>query len=101
MSVVTPPARKRGSVRRTTSYHSSFPDGPHGNIRILCKGRDLLTGQYPDHCSILSSQTVEFILAPDATLVGITDVTSSRVLDSFVGLRAGKPLRDAAAAHLP
>ena len=43
-SVTGTPDRRPGSVRRTTSIRSSWPDGFEGPLRVECLGRDLLTG---------------------------------------------------------
>jgi hypothetical protein len=40
------PSRRRGSIRRTTTHDCTRPDGLHGPVEVLARGRDLLTPQY-------------------------------------------------------
>jgi hypothetical protein len=42
------PARRPGSVRRTTSIDTRRPDGPHGPLVVDARGRDLRTSGHDD-----------------------------------------------------
>jgi hypothetical protein len=81
----TPP-RAPGSVRRTTTIDTTFPDGLGGRVVIHVRGRDLHT-RPAGETTVLDELAVDLdVDAWAATIVGVDAIISSAPLDALVGL---------------
>jgi hypothetical protein len=95
------PARRPGSVRRTTTHDSLRPDGLLGDVRLTARGRDLQTG-LDGTATVLGTATVEATIrfVPDRLVVAIT-VDPTADLAGLVGVRASSGFRQALDEALP
>jgi hypothetical protein len=89
----TPP-RRAGSVRRTTSVHSTWPGGFAGPFVAVCTGRDLLT-RADGEARTSGSAAVTLTTEADSKVVAAVD---DRTLQALVGVDLGRGFRRAAAA---
>ena len=99
--VVAPPARRPGSVRRTSTMLMSWPDGLGTDLHLEGRARDLLT---PMHGEPHGGQAAGPLRGhrPRARHPGASRPTRRRAgLQRLVGCRAGANLRSAIAQELP
>ena len=88
------PARRPGSVRRTTAITSTRPDGLQGLLRQHGLGRDVVTAADGDASVAAESETHLVTEYTQGMLVRELDVTPAVTgADAFVGARAGGGFR--------
>jgi hypothetical protein len=76
-----------GSVRRTTTVDTAFPDGIGGRVVLRVRGRDLRTGA-AGASDILDELAVDLELEPwSGTIVAVEPAGASPPLDALAGLR--------------
>jgi hypothetical protein len=84
--VQTTPPRTPGSVRRTTTVDSTFPDGIGGRVILRVRGRDLRTAAV-DTPAVLDELAVDLELEPwSGTIVAVDVAVASAALESLAGL---------------
>jgi hypothetical protein len=95
------PARRLGSVRRTTTHESLRPDGLLGPVSVLAQGRDLRTA--PDGAaSIVGAARIELQLSPHRYAISsISAEPSHPGLAALTGVRVAGGFRQAVADALP
>jgi hypothetical protein len=88
------PARRPGSVRRTTAITSTRPDGLQGPLRQHGLGRDVVTTSGGDATVVAESETRVVTDYTQGMLVRELDVTPAVAgAEQFVGARAGGGFR--------
>ena len=93
------PARRPGSVRRTTTIETMWPDGFGQPMAMLGRGRDLLTGDDGD-TRILDTAEVRILASSRREILSIaTDRLDDRA-QALVGVKAGGASRAALGAAL-
>jgi hypothetical protein len=100
------PARRPGSVRRTSSIDVTWPDGRAGKMRLIGRARDAVTpraGGPPCVCVpvVLAEDSFEARLTPDRAIAEIAAEPPRPELAGVVGARAGGGLRQAMEAAVP
>lgn len=95
------PARRPGSVRRTTTHETTRPEGIEGPVWLVARGRDLLTDA-TGTAVVLDEATVE-ITAPfrDGVLARITVAPALPRVETLVGRSAYAGFRRAIDELLP
>jgi Protein of unknown function (DUF2889) len=83
----TPP-RRAGSLRRTTTHDCTRPEGLHGPVFILARGRDLLTAQSGTAEVLADAQLNAHADFATATIEWITAEPSHPGLEAIHGARA-------------
>ncbi|HET6965483.1 MAG TPA: DUF2889 domain-containing protein [Acidimicrobiales bacterium] len=97
------PARRPGSIRRTTTHTSLRPSGLLGDVQLEAAGRDLWTGA-DGVPSVVAEAGMEATVAfgPNRALTAIrTDPPAGPALDSLVGARVSSGFRKALDRALP
>ena len=94
--IVGSPARRPGSIRRTSTIDTSWPEGFGGETTITGLGRDLRTTDDGD--DVVAEVELALRLAPDRTIreVVVTGARAGHDLDVLVGVRVGPGFRSAA-----
>jgi len=98
--VDAPPARRPGSVRRTSSILMSWPGGAGTDLHLKGRARDLST---PTHGKpeVLATADLYVVTNPMREIVRIDAEPAPVGVERLVGSRAGGNLRKAIAAELP
>lgn len=95
------PARRPGSVRRTTTHDSLRPDGLLGPVTVVARGRDLRTA-LDGSSTILDTASLELEVSHPERLVGrIAAEPSHPGLQALVGVRASAGFRRAVDEAVP
>jgi len=99
--VVAPPARRPGSVRRTSTVQMSWPGGL-GTPELLleCRARDLLT-PVDGAPRVLAAADLTVVTGRERDIQSIDADPPVAGLQRLVGVRAGSGLRGAIARELP
>ncbi|MGE3834454.1 MAG: DUF2889 domain-containing protein [Acidimicrobiia bacterium] len=95
-----PPARRPGSVRRTSSLDMSWPGGQGTQMRILGRARDLRTAE-DGSGTVLAHDSLAVGIGPDRTIEDIAAEPSRPGIAGLVGARGGGGLRSAIDAAVP
>lgn len=97
------PARRPGSLRRTTTHTSLRPDGLLGDVQLSARGRDLWTA--PDgssHTLAASTLDARVSYVPDRSLSALSvDPPLGPAGEQLVGLRVSSGFRKALDQALP
>jgi len=94
-----PPARRPGSVRRTSTLQSTWPDGILGAMQLAGRCRDLLTPEVGDPVVLAQAEMVT--RTQERQIVAIEATPAPPDLQDLVGARAGGSLRRSLAAAVP
>ncbi len=94
-----PPARRPGSVRRTSTLQSTWPDGILGGMQLAGRCRDLLTPEVGDPVVLAQAEMVT--LTQQRQIMAIDATPAPPGLQDLVGARAGGSLRGSLAAVVP
>jgi hypothetical protein len=94
------PARRPGSIRRTVSLQSAWPDGPGAPVVITGRARDLYSDA-DGNGHILGGDSISVGLNPDGRIVFVEGSRQQEALKSLAGSRPGGEMRKAVAARLP
>ena len=97
---VAPPARRPGSVRRTSTVLMSWPDGLGTDLHLKGRARDLLT-PVDGAPSVVSEVDLYAVTGREREIQRIEADPARAGLSRLVGSRAGGNLRKAIAAELP
>lgn len=99
-AAVRQPARRPGSIRRTSSLQSLWSPGEAEHFRIVGRARDLVT--VPDgHLLVIGEDHIDVEIDGHGRIAAIGGSPSSERLRQFTGLRAGGDLRKAVARDMP
>lgn len=94
------PLRRPGSIRRTTSIDSDWPDGREEPWEMTGRARDLLTPADGSEPQILDSGQYRIMISPMREILSIEASTDHPRLQEMVGVRAGGASRLALAEKL-
>jgi hypothetical protein len=95
------PARRPGSVRRTSSIDMRWVDGWGSQMRLHGRARDLLTPPDGAAAIVLAEQVMDVGAALDRTIEDITVTPARPGVAGLVGARAGNKLRGMLADAVP
>jgi hypothetical protein len=94
------PLRKPGSIRRTSSIDTDWPEGQGNPMHMQGHARDLIT--QPDGSElIVAEDQVDVIATPMREIVQISTPATRADLSPLIGKRAGGHLRAAISQALP
>ncbi|MGF7237310.1 MAG: DUF2889 domain-containing protein [Frankia sp.] len=95
------PARRPGSLRRTTTHDSLRPDGLLGPVTVIARGRDLRTG-LDGASTVLDTARLELdVNYPDRVIRQITSHPSHPGLPALAGVAASAGFRKAVDDAMP
>ena len=95
------PLRRPGSIRRTSSLETTWPDGQAGNLHITGRARDAVTSANGGAPIICAQDEFEAELQWDRTIMAIKAEPSRANIGRLVGARGGGHLRSALDELLP
>jgi hypothetical protein len=98
--VPTPPARRPGSVRRTSTVLMTWPAGLGTDLHLTGRARDLVTPSQGEAVVVRHSD-LRVVTGRERDIQSIEAEPSPAGLDRLVGCRAGKNLRAAIRRELP
>jgi hypothetical protein len=89
------PARIPGSVRRTSSIDTSWPDGPNGNTRLIGRARDIVTPRAGGKPIVCAEDSFDARLRQDRTIASIATDPARVDLSRLIGRGGGGGYRRA------
>jgi hypothetical protein len=89
------PPRRPGSVRRTTTIESNWPDGFGGNTEMVGRARDIATPTAGGAPAVLAEGSFKISSSPRREIMAITTDPFHSHTPEMVGVRAGGASRDA------
>ena len=95
------PLRPPRSIRRTSSLETNWPDGQSGNLRLVGRARDAVTGETGGAPIVCAMDAFEAELQWDRTIMAITSRPMRENIGRLVGARGGGHLRSALEELLP
>lgn len=95
------PLRPLRSIRRTSSLETNWPNGQAGNLRIVGRARDAVTGAEGGAPIICAMDSYEAELQWDRTIMAIRSEPERPNIGRLVGARGGGHLRSALDELLP
>jgi hypothetical protein len=95
------PMRRPGSIRRTSSIDTTWPDGRTGNMSMVGRARDAVTPLSAGAPVVLAEDEFRARLQWDRTIVEISSSPDRPALQRLVGARGGGYLRKALDELLP
>jgi Protein of unknown function (DUF2889) len=98
--VATPPTRRPGSIRRTSTIQMSWPGGLGTDLHLDGRARDLLTPVRGEP-EVISAADLTVVNGPARDIRQIQSHPAAAGLERLVGSRAGGNLRKAIAEQLP
>src|SRR5580692_4270894 len=98
--VATPPVRRPGSVRRTSTMLMSWPGGLGTALHLNGRARDLLT-PFVGEPEVLAAATLDAVTGQTHDIQTIEAHPGVKGLEKLVGRRARGNLRKAIAEELP
>jgi hypothetical protein len=98
--VAAPPARRQGSVRRTSTVLMSWPDGIGSGLQLQGNCRDLLT-PLAGEPSVIDRAELSAWTGTDGEIARISAEPAVHGLEYLLGCRAGGNLRAAISQELP
>lgn len=94
------PLRRPGSIRRTTSIDSDWPDGLGQPWEMIGRARDLLTPADGSEPQVLDTARFRIMASPIREILSIEATPDHPRLQEMVGVRAGGASRNALADKL-
>lgn len=95
------PIRRSGSIRRTSTLETSWPEGMAGNLHITGRARDAVTPRSGGPPTVCAYDTFQAELRWDRTIVAIAAAPARDAIGRLVGARGGGHLRSALDEILP
>lgn len=95
------PVRRAGSVRRTSSIETVWPEGRTGNMAMTGRARDVFTPSAGGDIRILAEDVFRARLQWDRTIVEIETSPSRPNIKGLIGAKGGGYLRQALAEVVP
>lgn len=98
---VPTPARRLGSVRRTSTIDAIWPDGIATPMHMTGRSRDLLTPSDGSECVVLMEDSIQAVIAPDRTTTELSCSPDRVDLQGLVGVKGGGGARTRVVQQLP
>lgn len=96
-----PPQRKPGSLRRTSSMQTFWPEGETAPWMIAGRARDIYTPIGSGQAQVLDTADIDARMSTERRIVALGGSNHRETLAGFVGLSPGGQLRKAMAAQIP
>ncbi len=87
------PARRPGSVRRTSTIDAIWPDGAGTPMHLQGRSRDLLTPGDGSKPIVLIEDSLQAVVAPDRTTTALSSMPARVDLQPLVGVKGGARAR--------
>lgn len=94
------PVRRVGSLRRTMTLDSIWPDGPDTASQVAGRSRDLVTAT-DGFDRVVREDLLRATVGPDRSLLSVESDPIRTGLSALIGQRAGARLRTAVASVVP
>ncbi|MDO9485262.1 MAG: DUF2889 domain-containing protein [Actinomycetota bacterium] len=98
---VAAPTRRPGSVRRTSTIDSTWPDGMEANRRVIGRSRDLFTPLDGSDPIVLAEDVLIASVAPDRQIVEMQTQPPRAGVQVLVGAQGGSNSRGRVVAAVP
>ncbi|MDP2288016.1 MAG: DUF2889 domain-containing protein [Actinomycetota bacterium] len=95
------PARRLGSVRRTSTIDATWPAGVGTPMHLIGRSRDLLTPADGSTPIVLIEDSLQAVVEPDRTTTSLTTPTDRVDLQPLVGVQGGGGSRARVVQQLP
>jgi len=95
------PARRPGSVRRTSTIDAIWPDGAGTPMHLIGRSRDLLTPADGSDAAVLIEDTIQAVVEPDRTTIELSCSPPRVDLQPLVGVKGGGGSRTRVVQLLP
>lgn len=95
------PLRRPGSIRRTSSIDTDWPEGRSGAMRIRGHARDIVSLQGGNAAVVTAEAQIDVLLSPLREIIQIDACPANPAIHLLVGKRAGGHLRAAINDVLP
>jgi len=95
------PARRPGSVRRTSTIDMTWPEGRGTWLQLVCRARDIFTPPAGGAPVVLAEDTARVRMAMDRTILALECDPPRPGIEKLVGSRGGGHLRHALQHVLP
>lgn len=99
--VGTSPLRRPGSIRRTSSIDTDWPEGRSGPMRVRGHARDLVSPADNSVAAATAEARIDVLLSPLREIIQISARPAKPAIHLLVGKRAGGHLRAAINDVLP
>lgn len=98
---VAAPSRRPGSVRRTSTIDSVWPDGMEGNRTVIGRSRDLLSPVDGGEPMVLAQDALIATIAPDRSILEMQTQPPRAAVQALVGAKGGTGSRGRVLAAVP
>ena len=98
---VAAPARRPGSVRRTSTIDSTWPDGMEANRTVIGRSRDLFTPLDGGTPVVIAEDVLMATVAPDRQIVAMQAEPPREGVQVLVGAQGGSNSRGRVVAAVP
>lgn len=98
---VPTPARRLGSVRRTSTIDAVWPQGIATPMHLTGRSRDLLTPADGSDAVVLIEDSIQAVVEPDRTTTALTCSPARVDLQPLVGVKGGGGSRTRVVQELP
>ena len=98
---VAAPTRRPGSVRRTSTIDSTWPDGMEANRTVIGRSRDLFTPLDGAEPIVLAEDVLIATVAPDRQIVAMETQPPREGVQVLVGAQGGSNSRGRVVAAVP
>jgi len=93
--------RRPGSIRRTSTIDTIWPEGRGGDMAMVGRARDAVTGFAAADLQTVAEDAFRVRLGPDRTILEIEATPARAAIGKLVGVRGGGHLRGALDEALP
>ena len=98
---VAAPTRRPGSIRRTSTIDSVWPEGVEANRTVVGRSRDLFTPLDASNPVVLAEDALFVTVAPDRGIVAMESVPAREGIKVLVGATGGSNSRGRVVAAVP
>ena len=98
---VAAPGRRPGSVRRTSTIDSVWPEGMEANRTVVGRSRDLFTPLDGGEPTVLAEDSLIATIAPDRGIVAMQTQPPRPAVQALVGAQGGTGSRSRVVATVP
>ena len=98
---VAAPTRRAGSVRRTSTIDTVWPDGMEANRQVIGRSRDLFTPRDGSQPVVLAEDVLLATVAPDREIVAMQTQPPREAVQALVGAQGGTGSRGRVVAAVP
>lgn len=92
------PLRRPGSIRRTTSIDSTWPDGHSAAWRMEARARDFFTPLDGGEPRCLSETGYQMHISPNRQILALEAIPSEPRVEKLIGVKAGSASREVIAS---